>query len=706
MGATSSTLRLTNLSSAEISKLAAAVGEEYLRYEQLIIDHDISGTVLAPLTDEEMKTKLKSIGISNTAHQSMLVAQFKKLKYGTVFIHIPLTPDKVFHPDELDSSYFPPLGIQVSFLQEFIIACPGGRDGIAELTTNEVTERLVKPFTEPYKLSFCDLLHQSGHPGIGKATVFISHAWKYKFVDLADALQRKFADTLDTVVWFDVFSVNQHTTSQKDFGWWSETFQEAIRQFGHTVMVLSPWQDPVPLTRAWCLWELYCTVNTKCRFDVAFSERVEQDFLREVNESSLNTMKSKIDVERSECWLKEDKEKIFAAIKRNTSFSNLNTTVFNTLRGWMTGHLADLTLRHPEDADMLFKEASLLQNNGDYSKAAERYQTCLAIQREVLGPQHPSTLVSMGSLALVLRRQGKVDEAKTLYEKCLAIAIEVLGPRNPTTLTLMNSLAKILRDQGKYNEAESLHREEFAICKEVEGPRHPDTLTSMNSLAVVLRCQGKYNEAESLHREEVVICKEVQGPRHPDTLVSMNALACVLSEQGKYDEAKTLYEECLVIKREVLGSRHPATLTTMNNLALVLSDQGKYDEAKTLYEECLAIKREVLGPRHPDTLISINNLAGVLSDQGRVGEAKTLYEESLAIQREVLGPRHPDTLVSINNLALVLSYEGKVGEAKTLYEESLAIQREVLGPKHPHTLITEENLASLRRIRSGCCAIN
>jgi hypothetical protein len=66
---------------------------------------------------------------------------------------------------------------------------------------------------------------------------------------------------MDAVVWYDVFSVNQHSTGEKDFTWRSGTFQEAISQFGHTVMVLSPWYDSIPLKRAWCLWELYSTGN-------------------------------------------------------------------------------------------------------------------------------------------------------------------------------------------------------------------------------------------------------------------------------------------------------------------------------------------------------------------------------------------------------------------------------------------------------------
>ncbi len=70
-----------------------------------------------------------------------------------------------------------------------------------------------------------------------------------------------FASEEDVIIWFDIFSNNQHITASLEFEWWSETFKNAIRSFGPTVMVLAPWNDPLPLLRGWCIWELYCTIE-------------------------------------------------------------------------------------------------------------------------------------------------------------------------------------------------------------------------------------------------------------------------------------------------------------------------------------------------------------------------------------------------------------------------------------------------------------
>jgi hypothetical protein len=174
----------------------------------------------------------------------------------------------------------------------------GGRASLEGKTTTDVNTQFQKPFTEASKLSYCDYLNQQqpNHSAVGTATVFISHAWKYQFVDVLDALQNYFEPEPDIIIWFDVFSVNQHadTEVELDFDWWSHSFKSAIRDFGRTVMVLAPWQDPIPLTRGWCLFEIYSTIVTESRFEVAMTKSSKEAFLRDSFPSPKN--------QSTRCW--------------------------------------------------------------------------------------------------------------------------------------------------------------------------------------------------------------------------------------------------------------------------------------------------------------------------------------------------------------------------------------------------------------------
>jgi hypothetical protein len=146
---------------------------------------------------------------------------------------------------------FPKVGVKLfQFIQDFYDRC-GGEDNLKGLTTAEVCDIFIKPQTKDYQSSYCEMLELHHHSAIGIATVFISHSWNYRFLDVIFALEYHFRDQPDIIIWFDLFSNNQHKKVDVDFNWWCNTFKSAIQQVGHTVMVVAPWSNDIPLTRGW-----------------------------------------------------------------------------------------------------------------------------------------------------------------------------------------------------------------------------------------------------------------------------------------------------------------------------------------------------------------------------------------------------------------------------------------------------------------------
>jgi hypothetical protein len=130
---------------------------------------------------------------------------------------------------------FPKDGIRLSSINVFYNAC-GGKDKLIGLTTTEVNEKFLKSITESSQSSYCELLKSQGDDCVDGASVFISHAWKYEFLHVIDALEYHLRDTPDIMIWFDLFSNNQHRATGLDFNWWCNTFKSAIRDFGRTVL--------------------------------------------------------------------------------------------------------------------------------------------------------------------------------------------------------------------------------------------------------------------------------------------------------------------------------------------------------------------------------------------------------------------------------------------------------------------------------------
>ena len=238
-------------------------------------------------------------------------------------------------PQQRDDGAFPRSGVRLAWLRQFVDACKGkkytwtakdflkaehggGADEIVQvttdnlkehrtrmnaaskdgdgkpttvqyvdipfdlMTTNDVCFGIVKPATEQVKTSYADMLKNTQPREVNDATVFVSHAWKFTFVDVVDALSSL---SENAYVWFDVFTVNQHASLQVPSDWWFTTFKEAVASIGHTVLVLMPWDDPIPLTRAWCIWEILSTIDdSKAKLEIclpAVEQKAFADFLVE-----------------------------------------------------------------------------------------------------------------------------------------------------------------------------------------------------------------------------------------------------------------------------------------------------------------------------------------------------------------------------------------------------------------------------------------
>jgi tetratricopeptide (TPR) repeat protein len=332
---------------------------------------------------------------------------------------------------------------------------------------------------------------------------------------------------------------------------------------------------------------------------------------------------------------------------------------------------------------------------GAYVLARPFYELALGLREEVLGPEHPATVISLNNLADLLQAQGDLTAAQTLYERALCANEKLLGPDHPNTATSLNNLGGVLWEKNAIGVALPLFERALAIRENALGPEHPLTASSLNNFASLLQAQGKFAAARRLFERALAIRERVLGSDHPDVAQSQNNLAGVLQAQGEPAAARPLFERALAIYEKVLGCDHPAISTSLNSLGALLVDQGDLAAAQPLIERALAIREKALGPAHPDIAVSLNNLASVFRRRADYAAAQPLFERALAIREKVRGPEHPDTATSLNNLAGLLRDQGDFAAARSFYERALAICERASGPDHPNTALSLANLASL-----------
>ena len=320
----------------------------------------------------------------------------------------------------------------------------------------------------------------------------MSHAWGQQFLDVVAALEDfDLRKPTPTVFWFDIFSNNQHKAPNREFSWWQTVFRDNIGKLKRTLLVLE-WDDPKPLSRAWCLWEMVSTVDTRSEFHVLMSPKNHKSFATALVKDFDNIVfkTCNVDLRSAQAFNPSDRDNIFKAVETTAGFEEVNKVVIGIMRKWMAESGKGALLGLPE------KERAV------------------------------STL--QGNLATLLNDQGKLSEAEPLMRETLKGRRRTLGDTHSDTLGGINNLASLLQDQGKLNEAEPLSREALEVRCRTLGNSHPDPIGSINNLAGLLRHQGKLSEAEPLYREALEVRRRTLGATHPDTLISINNLGSLL----------------------------------------------------------------------------------------------------------------------------------------------------------------------------------
>lgn len=234
-----------------------------------------------------------------------------------------------------ESIPFPKLGVKLSFVDAFIEDC-GGLEALEGVSTIDLCEYFIKPVTAKSQSSYCDVLHELDHPAVGTPNVFISHAWKFFFLDVITILRHHFRDEPDVTVWFDVFSCNQHKPIEVTSTWLNESFKKGIGNIGRTILVLGSLEHPLSLHRSWCLYEMYCTAQTDSKFEVAMTSSHLAKFMEEVSRDDrqvITKIESTINYHQSYTSIMQDKEQILDVARVTTGVSHIFSSLndFSTL---------------------------------------------------------------------------------------------------------------------------------------------------------------------------------------------------------------------------------------------------------------------------------------------------------------------------------------------------------------------------------------
>ena len=267
------------------------------------------------------------------------------------------------------------------------------------MSTATVCKNICAAETMEQKCAYIDLfddrVDEQGVPYVGKANVFVSHAWRYDALEVVDSIleaaptieDRKEAEaeagdgstsSKELYFWFDTCVVCQHEDGeQRSQAWWADQFKDTIADIGYTLLILMPWDNPVPMTRAWCLWEMLATLASDVELHCQMPAPQRKAFIDSMIErpgaveTALNVLET-IDARNATAWMPSDQKMIFAAIERNLGFNHLNKAIKDQMRQWL------VETAQTEETDMTVNFELAVEGHIPYESLDPHHEEMLA----------------------------------------------------------------------------------------------------------------------------------------------------------------------------------------------------------------------------------------------------------------------------------------------------------------------------------------
>lgn len=682
----------------------------------------------------------------------------------------------VLDADEIDLR-----GVSVGFLKEFRekiisktawIEKQSDKQGFGKnCSSAAVCANLCAKETEELKVAYIDLFtkkseESTGTPYIGDANVFISHAWKYdcaevigSIIEAAEKIQEDRDSTDPLYFWFDICTVCQHETGVvRSQDWWANTFKASIAKIGYTLLILMPWDNPTPMTRAWCLWEMLSTLSSGTTLRCQMPKVEREKFNTSMEEDPVavtNAMKvfEKIDARNAEAWVEADRLMIFNSVEASPGgFHDLNRAIKDQMREWVvdTAKMQEVDLRKAkEEADGKYDEVA-----SESYKAPDKPQriTSMDVDRANVTEQLTRLQFNLGHLLNSLRRHDQADE---VLGRCMKTAqVEWDKPEKHLDLAgLYRVLGQAAAGRADYSTAQRHYTKAVKVHQkygDIRGPDEPamrQVAELMMNLGQTAKSQDQLDQAlqffntafgylttllemgddeyEELHKLAKPTIAD--GSDEDDAPPARPKTAGPLSREEKVERRGKRISQLRLLQADVkvnlgavyasLAGKYTADANKAGHegdqemaAEMASKAQETLSESKKAYltaEECYKEEHGESNFKYARVAVYLGNLAkkeGVSHMRARnrsdgeasFDEAALYYQRALVIHEQVVGRDHLDTAGILFSMGNVLAMRQKIPDAREKFSRALQIYQGRGMGQHPQAKMVEAALKSLQ----------
>eukprot|EP00283_Hemiselmis_rufescens_P021903 CAMPEP_0173439984 /NCGR_PEP_ID=MMETSP1357-20121228/22026_1 /TAXON_ID=77926 /ORGANISM="Hemiselmis rufescens, Strain PCC563" /LENGTH=416 /DNA_ID=CAMNT_0014405415 /DNA_START=1 /DNA_END=1251 /DNA_ORIENTATION=+ len=225
---------------------------------------------------------------------------------------------------------------------------------------------------------------------------------------------------------------------------------------------------------------------------------------------------------------------------------------------------------------------------GIHEKAMKNLTEAHDISVSVYGETHPEIAKILHNMGSVLDDQGKYAEAIEKYQESLRIK-RGNGQTDtfPVAASILN-LGAVKMKLEKWEESYATWEEGLVMSRKLNTEHHIEGrfLAGMGDIRLQ---EGRSDDALELYNGSLRIFRKHLGPKHPEVARILNSIAQAYHKKNFRPEVLQHLEECLAIRKVSLGDLHIETGQTIANIAQIKDQLGDRPGAIQALKDALVI---------------------------------------------------------------------------------------------------------------------
>ncbi|HKA88633.1 MAG TPA: serine/threonine-protein kinase [Haliangiales bacterium] len=246
---------------------------------------------------------------------------------------------------------------------------------------------------------------------------------------------------------------------------------------------------------------------------------------------------------------------------------------------------------------------AMLDETGDYERAAREEERLLAMKEKLLGPDNADLASNLNLLGVEEWRLNRYDAAQAHFERALRIIEATAGTDSLRAASVQANLGLLAMDHRDAERALDRLGRALAIQEKVLGPENVTVAGTLNSIGNVHLNSKRFDDALAYHRRALAIREKLLSPTHADVAFSTQNIGMTMLDMGKPRDAIPWFERTLGIVERTLPRGHRRTMMTMTALSDAYVDVGRSGDALALLdraEKLLEEKPDPLARAHLD----------------------------------------------------------------------------------------------------------